>query len=343
MTLATPKKLHPSHHQRTGRHQHRHKRFHKTYWPYLPLVMIVGLGLLLNSLWPAYRSILGYATEMSVSQLLVETNQERVENGLGKLSINSQLTSAAEAKASDMAAKDYWSHNTPSGETPWTFILAAGYDYKTAGENLAYGFDSSASTVTAWMNSPGHRANILNSSYIEVGFGIININDYQDSGNQTLVVAMYGSPQVATSPAPEPSSPPAESQPEPAPQLAVNQPQPQPKAEAEEVKPQNTPKKSSQPAQRADTLTPNTVSEPKEATISRIQLVANGKAAWGLSFTLIVLSVALGLLLVRHGLAWHKFLVRGERFILRHPVFDFAAVSIVMIGVILSNTAGTVL
>jgi hypothetical protein len=71
-----------------------------------------------------------------------------------------------------MAARDYWSHNTPDGQTPWSFITAAGYNYQTAGENLAYGFSTASDTVTGWMNSTEHRANILNGKFKELGVGV---------------------------------------------------------------------------------------------------------------------------------------------------------------------------
>lgn len=345
MTLQAPPKKPRRDLRRTGHHQHKKKHFHKTYWPYLPMLAIFGLGLLFNAMWPAYKSVLGYATDMSAARLLTDTNQQRANNGLATLSLNQKLTNAAEAKAEDMAAKDYWSHDTPDGKTPWSFILAAGYDYQTAGENLAYGFGSADATMTAWMNSPEHRANILNNTYTDVGFAFINIPNYQNSGPETLVVAEYGSLQPGAETVPSASQPAATSSsggaPTPATQLVVTQPKPTQKVTVsshahkhKKVSPQNNPK--------SDTVTPATVanSKPQSQQISRIQLVANGKALWSLSVTLIILVVALALLIIRHGFAWHRYLVRGERFALKHPAFDFAALAIVMIAFVLSHTAG---
>jgi len=157
--------------QRAGRHHKKDERYLKPYWPYIPMVLIVVLGLAFSSLWGHMQhGVLGYATDMNSSGLLQGTNAQRSSSGLGGLSYNSQLAAAAQAKANDMASRDYWSHNTPDGATPWTFITNAGYTYNTAGENLAYGFDSSDSTITGWMNSPEHKANILNSGYKEVGW-----------------------------------------------------------------------------------------------------------------------------------------------------------------------------
>jgi hypothetical protein len=101
-----------------------------------------------------------------------------------------------------MVQKDYWSHDTPSGEQPWQFYTAAGYEYQSAGENLAYGFGDSAEILNAWMHSAEHRANILDKNYKNVGFGIANSPNFQGHGPATVVVAEYGqplTPGVATS------------------------------------------------------------------------------------------------------------------------------------------------
>jgi hypothetical protein len=97
---------------------------------------------------------------------------ERQKDGMPPLVMNNQLTQAAQLKAKDMFAKDYWAHNSPSGEMPWDFIKQAGYDYQYAGENLARGFTSAPDVVTAWMNSPEHRENMLSPNYHDVGFSL---------------------------------------------------------------------------------------------------------------------------------------------------------------------------
>jgi uncharacterized protein YkwD len=98
-----------------------------------------------------HTGVLAYATTMSVSELLTSTNQQRNANSVAGLSLNTRLNSAAQAKANDMVARDYWSHNTPDGQEPWVFFDAAGYTYHKAGENLAYGFSNAANTVTGWI------------------------------------------------------------------------------------------------------------------------------------------------------------------------------------------------
>src|SRR5690606_3424397 len=129
-------------------------------------------------------------------------------NGKAALSLNDKLNAAAQAKAEDMKARNYWSHNTPDGQEPWVFFDAQGYIYKKAGENLAYGFATSTETVTGWMNSPSHKANLLDGAFTEVGFGFANSENFVSTGNETIIVAMYAQPytQPASTP-PEQAAP----------------------------------------------------------------------------------------------------------------------------------------
>ncbi len=167
---------------------------------YLTLLAIVVLGLFLNHIWSVHpKHVLGLTTNISPSVLLTETNQQRILFHEPTLTLNQQLMNAAQTKAINMVQLNYWSHYTPSGEPPWTFISNAGYNYQSAGENLAYGFTTAQGLMTGWMNSPPHRKNILDSSYQNVGFGIVNSSNYMGQGPSTLVVAMYGQPQVASS------------------------------------------------------------------------------------------------------------------------------------------------
>ncbi len=149
-----------------------------------------------------HHSVLGYATGISSQVLLAETNGERLSNHAPALNVNAQLAAAAQAKANDMAARGYWSHVTPDGKQPWSFVEGSGYQYKAAGENLAYGFGTSDQVMTAWMHSSEHRDNILNANYQDVGFATANVADYQGNGPETIVVAMYGEPEGAIDVAP---------------------------------------------------------------------------------------------------------------------------------------------
>ncbi len=307
----------------------------------MPMVAIVSLGIVANSwLGSLGQSVLGYATDMSVQSLLDDTNTQRQTNGETALHINSELTTAAQNKANDMAARDYWSHNTPDGKTPWTFITAAGYNYSVAGENLAYGFDTAAYTIDGWMNSPEHRANILNVSYKDVGFGIVNIPDYQSSGPETLVVAMYGalaSTPVAASATPKTPTPALVAKPEQQTQHSS------PAAKKTSV-PTTSPIATSTPATAAkpkEQNNQNATLEPSQQRITRFQLVASSAPMNTLALGIFGLS-AFGFVLVRHGWAWRKVLVHGEAFVLRHPILDIAAATLISFSIILSHTVGLI-
>lgn len=196
MALATKPK--PTAQQRK-RHAHHHKRskhYHKAYWPYLPMLVIVGLGIAINSVL-SQSHVLGVHQDFSNQSLLQASNQERLQDGKNPLALNDQLSAAAQAKANDMAQKNYWNHVSPDGQTPWALLTAQGYQYQQAGENLAYGFAGAEQTVNGWMNSNEHRANLLNAGYNEVGFGVAQAANYQGRGPQTIVVAEYGQPVVA--------------------------------------------------------------------------------------------------------------------------------------------------
>jgi hypothetical protein len=102
------------------------------------------------------------------------------------------LDAAATLKAQDMAKGSYFSHNSPTGVTPWHWFDAAGYSYVYAGENLAVFFTDSTAVVEAWMKSPTHRANIVGSNYREIGVGTAKgkYNGY----DTVFVVQLFGAP-----------------------------------------------------------------------------------------------------------------------------------------------------
>jgi hypothetical protein len=139
-----------------------------------------------------YPAVLGDSASVTVDDLLKYTNLQRQVNGLPPLKLNNDLTQAADMKGKDMFAKDYWAHVSPDGTTPWVFIKKSGYNYLYAGENLARGYDTSASVVDAWMHSPEHRDNLLSPHYTDIGFSVQTgtLVGY----NTVLVVQEFGSP-----------------------------------------------------------------------------------------------------------------------------------------------------
>ena len=104
-------------------------------------------------------------------------NQQRANNGLSALKIDNELQRVAKIKAQDMVNNNYFSHNSPTYGTPFEMIKKFGISYKTAGENIA-GNSSNSGAVTAWMNSEGHKANILNSSFNYTGIGVVSSKTY---------------------------------------------------------------------------------------------------------------------------------------------------------------------
>jgi uncharacterized protein YkwD len=115
-------------------------------------------------------------TSSEKQQAFALLNQDRAANGLPALTLNSKLTSLADAYAADMIKRGYFSHYNPEGQSPFDRMNNAGISYKTAGENLAINTNVSAAEA-AFMKSSGHRANILNSSYTDVGIGVVHSSD----------------------------------------------------------------------------------------------------------------------------------------------------------------------
>jgi uncharacterized YkwD family protein/spore coat assembly protein SafA len=99
-------------------------------------------------------------------------NAERAKAGLPALKINWQLSRVARYKSADMANKGYFSHNSPTYGTPFQMMENFGLRFSAAGENIAYGQKTPAEVMRDWMNSPGHRNNILSRSYTEIGVGL---------------------------------------------------------------------------------------------------------------------------------------------------------------------------
>ncbi|MCA9349332.1 hypothetical protein KC878_04315 [Candidatus Saccharibacteria bacterium] len=153
----------------------------------------------------------GKAFAVSSGELFSLSNQERLNNGLVAYRSNSKLSSSAQAKANHMLANGYFAHTAPDGTTPWSFIVNAGYSYAGAGENLAAGNQGADAIVQGWMNSSGHRANLLSKTYTEVGYGVVYVGEWNYQGvtysNTYFVVAHYAAPTASTAQAsnPEPN------------------------------------------------------------------------------------------------------------------------------------------
>lgn len=165
----------------------------------LVVLLLLGTSFLFNTTRQHYPNVLGISANISNQELLLLTNIKRAEAGLPPLQLNDQLSRAAEGKANDMFAKQYWAHFAPDGTSPWDFIHGAGYNYIYAGENLARGFTTAQDTINAWMASPDHRANMLSSHYNDVGFAV-GIGKLPGDSETVLVVEEFGSRQNAPTP-----------------------------------------------------------------------------------------------------------------------------------------------
>ncbi len=126
------------------------------------------------------------------AELLKLTNLERKKVGLAPLKLSSQLTKAAQLHAIDMASNNYFSHTSRNGSSMVVRAKAAGYKYSLLGENIAAGRATPEGTIRQWMNSSGHRANILNGKFTEIGFGYANA---PNSSYQHYWVQVFGTPQ----------------------------------------------------------------------------------------------------------------------------------------------------
>lgn len=302
-------------------------------------VVKLDTGKLPSPIRPPY--VLAYATDMSREGLLSSTNATRAAHGLGALTGDGQLNTSAQAKAQDMLNKDYWAHVAPDGTEPWYFFNQAGYSYSRASENLAYGFMSSQAVIDGWMNSASHRDNLL-GQYNDVGFGIVNIPNYQGGGEQTLVVAHYG---VRSAPTPSPMAPVVAS-------TTSSRPPTTAPAETQLAQATNT-TTSQTTAQEATTVKPRTQEELRTTPfvapvqtaaplrISVLDKLENGS----LSVVALLALTAIGLSAIGYALthrrAFQHALASGEHFVAAHPGMD-AIVIAAITTLILTTTYGTV-
>ena len=131
------------------------------------------------------------------SAVLVDmTNVDRAKENKAPLVINPLLENAAQMKASDMVAKNYFAHTSPEGLTPWHWFKKAGYSFSYAGENLAVGFSESEEVNNGWLNSPTHKANIVDEHFTEIG--IATMKGLRKGKDAVYVVQMFGKPKAVT-------------------------------------------------------------------------------------------------------------------------------------------------
>jgi uncharacterized YkwD family protein/spore coat assembly protein SafA len=120
-------------------------------------------------------------------QVAALVNQERSKHGLQPLKLNWELSRVARYKSQDMIDKNYFSHTSPTYGSPFTMIKNFGISYRAAGENIAAGQKTPQEVMNAWMNSEGHRKNILSSQYTEIGVGYAKGGSYGHYWTQMFI------------------------------------------------------------------------------------------------------------------------------------------------------------
>lgn len=148
-----------------------------------------------------------------ITRVLELTNQFRSQNGRAPLKLNIELNATAQGHSEDMARQDYFSHTGKDGSQPWDRAKVIGYEARAVGENIAAGHTTPEAVVEGWKNSPGHRANLLNENYTELGVGYFYLQPDTGSVNYgTYWTQMFGSGDLnptstlpAQSPAPAPA------------------------------------------------------------------------------------------------------------------------------------------
>jgi uncharacterized protein YkwD len=137
-----------------------------------------------------HQSVLGYAAQISVNDVIKFTNEKRAAAGLSPVTFNQTLTDAALEKGHYMIDHDFWAHVAPDGTEPWFFFQKHGYKYRYAGENLARDFSNASAAVDAWMASPSHRDNMLSAKYKDIGVAVVE-GDLSGS-DTTIIVQLFG-------------------------------------------------------------------------------------------------------------------------------------------------------
>jgi uncharacterized protein YkwD len=182
-------------------HEENDHKPHILRWQAVAFVIVIAIGVESALLYGS--SSLAPNSELFgiivANALIDQTNQNRIANGDVALTISPLLEAAAQEKANDMVANNYFAHTSPSGVTPWYWFENVGYNFTFAGENLAVNFSDSQDVTNAWMNSPEHRANILDSDFTQIGMA--TATGTYEGHPAVYVVELFGTPAPAAPPA----------------------------------------------------------------------------------------------------------------------------------------------
>lgn len=176
---------------------HEHNNYRPHFFREISVAIIVVsslflLGFSAGSSFLIHKTVLGASVAADV--LVDLTNESRVALNVAPLTRSPVLDHVASLKADDMSTKEYFAHTSPEGVTPWYWFQKVGYVFLYAGENLAINFTDSKEIEDAWLNSPSHRANLLNINFKEIG--LATVSGVYNNGPTIYVVQEFGTPAV---------------------------------------------------------------------------------------------------------------------------------------------------
>lgn len=136
------------------------------------------------------------ASEITATAIVASMNAYRAQAHLPPLREDARLDAAAAERMRDMEEQGYWAHESPDGRSPFVWLLPSGYVFRSAGENLACGFETNEFLMTGWMGSKGHRENILSPDFADCGIAVI---DGSTTGRATgkSIVVLFGRPALS--------------------------------------------------------------------------------------------------------------------------------------------------
>ena len=154
----------------------------------VPIALLMFVAITASAVEPS--------NEITAANVLRLMNDYRASEGLAPLHSEERLDLAAADRMHHMEEESFWSHESPEGQSPFEWLDRRAYHFRAAGENLAYGFETARVLVQSWMESSGHRANILSADYEDCGIAIIDGSTLGPATGKSIVV-MFGSQRAA--------------------------------------------------------------------------------------------------------------------------------------------------
>jgi len=279
-----------SYQKQHGLHHKIDKKYGKVYWPYLPILLVTILGMSLGLLISTQNQN-SKSNTVSYASLLTTTNQLRIKNGLSQLNYNKTLSTAAQIQANQIAIASSWSPLSTS-QKPAFNLVTNDTSLSSPKENLAFGFKSSSSVVSAWSNSNYQDSNMLSSESNSVGFGIVSAPSFLNMRNQKIIVAIFANnntlPTVAAS---APSS-------------------------------------------------YNLSSNVQSLAVIRLNSIIKYKDTDELYILAALMIVLASVVLSKHAYMVHKWIHKGEKLVVKHPLLDLTLVAAFIILAVAIQATG---